>query len=150
MSAQKTLEKILRGDSDTSIRFEELAHLLEAKGFRMRISGSHHILLALALLNGSICSGRFESEIISSTASPQNFSAIQAAVKNNNYEMIIWWSEEDNAFVVDVPELPGCMAHGNTRVPAIKNAEDAIAFWIKTAKEDGLQIPEPKGRLMFA
>lgn len=70
--------------------------------------------------------------------------------KNNNYETIIWWSEEDAAFVVDVPELPGCMAHGKTRVEAIKNAEGAIAFWIKTAQADGLQIPEPKGRLLFA
>jgi predicted RNase H-like HicB family nuclease len=66
------------------------------------------------------------------------------------YEMIIWWSEEDNAFVVDVPELPGCMAHGKDRPAAIKNAEDAIRFWIKTAKEDGETIPEPKGRLVFA
>jgi predicted RNase H-like HicB family nuclease len=71
-------------------------------------------------------------------------------VKNQNYEMIIWWSAEDGAFVVDVPELPGCMAHGATRIAAIKSAEDAISFWIKTAVEDGLKIPEPKGRLMFA
>jgi len=70
--------------------------------------------------------------------------------KNNNYEMILWWSEEDTTFVVDVPELPGCMAHGKTRTQAIKNAEDAIAFWIKTAKEDSQPIPEPKGRLLFA
>ena len=47
-----------------------------------------------------------------------------------NYEMIIWWSAEDDAYVVDVPELPGCMAHGATRQEAIKNAEDAIKFWI--------------------
>jgi predicted RNase H-like HicB family nuclease len=71
-------------------------------------------------------------------------------VKNENYEMIIWWSAEDEAFVVDVPELPGCMAHGATRFEAIKNAEDAISFWIQTAKEDGLSIPQPKGRLMLA
>ena len=64
--------------------------------------------------------------------------------------MIIWWSEEDQAFVVDVPELPGCMAHGNTRIEAIENAEEAIAFWIKTAEEDGIAIPKPKGRLLFA
>ncbi|MCI0747573.1 MAG: type II toxin-antitoxin system HicB family antitoxin [Verrucomicrobia subdivision 3 bacterium] len=71
-------------------------------------------------------------------------------MKNSNYEMIIWWSEEDNAFVVDVPELPGCMAHGKSRVAAIKNAEEAITFWIKTAKDDGTPIPEPKGRLLYA
>ena len=67
-----------------------------------------------------------------------------------NHEMIIWWSAEDEAYVVDVPELPGCMAHGATRQGAIKNAEDAIKFWIKTAKDDGLEIPEPRGRLVFA
>ena len=71
-------------------------------------------------------------------------------MKSNNYEMIIWWSQEDDAFVVDVPELPGCMAHGKTRVAAIKNAEDAIAFWVKTAKEDGLPVPQSKGRLLYA
>jgi len=71
-------------------------------------------------------------------------------MKNNSYEMIIWWSQEDGAFVVDVPELPGCMAHGKTRIHAIKNAEDAIAFWIKTAKEDRQRVPAPKGRLLYA
>jgi predicted RNase H-like HicB family nuclease len=71
-------------------------------------------------------------------------------VRNDNYEMIIWWSEEDRAFVVDVPELPGCMAHGESRLSAIKNAEEAIAFWIKTADEDGIPVPKPKGRLLFA
>ena len=71
-------------------------------------------------------------------------------MNTNRYEMIIWWSEEDGAFVVDVPELPGCMAHGRTRAAAIRNAEDAIAFWVKTAKADGITIPEAKGRLMVA
>ena len=69
---------------------------------------------------------------------------------NHNYEMIIWWSDEDAAYVVDVPELPCCMAHGSTRHAAIKNAEDAIKFWIKTAKDDGLEIPSPRGRLVVA
>ena len=71
-------------------------------------------------------------------------------MKANSYEMIIWWSTEDAAYVVDVPELPGCMAHGATRQEAIKNAEEAIKFWIKTAKEDGLEVPQPRGRLVFA
>ncbi len=67
-----------------------------------------------------------------------------------NYEMILWWSAEDAAYVVDVPELPGCMAHGTTRQAAIKNAEGAIRLWVRTANEDGLNIPEPRGRLVFA
>ncbi len=71
-------------------------------------------------------------------------------MKPNSYEMILWWSKEDDAYVVDVPELPGCLAHGATRQQAIKNAEDAIKFWIKTAKDDGLEVPPPRGRLVFA
>jgi predicted RNase H-like HicB family nuclease len=68
----------------------------------------------------------------------------------NSYEMIIWWSDEDAAYVVEVPELPGCMAHGKTRSEAIRQAEAAIRLWIKTAKEDGLEIPQPRGRLVYA
>ena len=71
-------------------------------------------------------------------------------MKPNSYEMVIWWSVEDDAYVVEVPELPGCMAHGNTRQSALKNAETAIKFWITTAKEDGAEIPQPRGRLVFA
>ena len=64
--------------------------------------------------------------------------------------MIIWWSVEDESYVVDMPELSRFMAHGPTRQAAIKNAEDAIKFWIKTTKDDSLEIPEPRGRLVFA
>jgi predicted RNase H-like HicB family nuclease len=71
-------------------------------------------------------------------------------MKPNSYEMIIWWSTEDDAYVVDVPELPGCMAHGATRLDAIKHAEDAIRFWIKTAKDDGQKSPQPRGRFLVA
>ncbi len=67
------------------------------------------------------------------------------------YEIIIYWSDEDNAFIAEVPELPGCMAHGETPGKALKNAKDAIQLWIDTAKEFGDPIPEPKGeRLIFA
>ena len=71
-------------------------------------------------------------------------------MKTNSYEMIIWWSAEDEAYIVDVPELPGCMAHGSSRQEAIKNAEDAIKFWIKTEQDDGQKIPQPRGRLVYA
>jgi predicted RNase H-like HicB family nuclease len=67
-----------------------------------------------------------------------------------NYEMNVCWSAEDETFVVDAPELAGCMAHGTTRRAAIKNAEDDIKFCIKTAKEDDLEIPDPRRRLVFA
>ncbi len=66
------------------------------------------------------------------------------------YEMIVWWSDEDAAFIVDVPELPGCMAHGDTRAEAIARAEEAVAFWLQTAREDAIAIPVPKGRLLVA
>lgn len=67
------------------------------------------------------------------------------------YEIIIYWSNEDQAFVAEVPELPGCMAHGDTQEAALKNANEAIGLWIDTAKEFGDPVPEPKGqRLMLA
>ncbi len=68
----------------------------------------------------------------------------------NKYEMIIYWSEDDESFVVDVPELPGCMADGKTYQEAVSNAEIIIQEWIDTANEVGRIIPEPKGRLMYA
>ena len=66
------------------------------------------------------------------------------------YEMIIYWSDEDNCYLVEVPELPGCMANGKTRTEAVANAEVIISEWIEVAKEDGRTIPKPKGKLMFA
>ena len=72
------------------------------------------------------------------------------AMSESQYEMIIYWDKADNIYVADVPELPGCMAHGKSKKEALENAEKAVEFWLKTAKEDGIQIPEPKGRLMYA
>jgi predicted RNase H-like HicB family nuclease len=69
---------------------------------------------------------------------------------DSKYEIIIFWSEEDNAFVAEVPELPGCMADGKTYQEALENAEQIIDEWIETAKEEGRLIPQPKGRLMYA
>lgn len=63
--------------------------------------------------------------------------------------MIIYWSEEDQAFIVEVPELPGCMADGETYEQAIANAQQVIAEWIETAEELGRPIPTPKVRLMY-
>ena len=69
---------------------------------------------------------------------------------NARYEIIIYWSEEDRAFIAEVPELPGCAADGKTRREALKNAEVIIQEWIETARELGRPIPQPKGRLVFA
>ncbi len=69
----------------------------------------------------------------------------------HKYEVIIYWSAEDELFVADVPELPGCMAHGATQKEALSSAQEAVQAWITTAEEFGDPVPEPKGRrLMFA
>ena len=68
----------------------------------------------------------------------------------SKYELIIYWSKEDDAFVVEVPELPGCMADGDTYAEAVANAQVVIAEWIETARQMGRPIPEPKGRLVYA
>jgi predicted RNase H-like HicB family nuclease len=69
----------------------------------------------------------------------------------HKYEIIIYWSDEDQVFVAEVPELPGCMAHADTQEAALANAKDAIQLWIETAQEFGDPVPEPKGRrLMLA
>ena len=69
---------------------------------------------------------------------------------SSKYEIIIYWSDEDNSFVAEVPELPGCMADGKSYQEAVSNAEIVIKEWIETAKELGRPIPQPRGHLMFA
>ena len=66
------------------------------------------------------------------------------------YEIIIYWSNDDDAFIAEVPELPGCMADGSTYQEALANAEVIIEEWIETARGLGRMIPEPKGRLVYA
>ena len=67
------------------------------------------------------------------------------------YETIIYWSDEDQSFVADIPELPGCMAHGASPDEALANAQEAMQLWLDTAQEFGDPIPEPKGRhLVYA
>lgn len=69
---------------------------------------------------------------------------------NWKYEMIIYWSNEDHAYIVEVPELPGCMADGRTYQEAVSNAEVIISEWIESAEELGRPIPNPRGKLMYA
>jgi predicted RNase H-like HicB family nuclease len=69
----------------------------------------------------------------------------------NHYEIIIYWSSEDQVFLAEAPELPGCMAHGNSYEEVLRNVQDAMAFWLDVAREQGEPIPAPKGRrLMYA
>jgi predicted RNase H-like HicB family nuclease len=66
------------------------------------------------------------------------------------YEVIIYWSAEDQSFIDEIPEHPGCMSDGATYQETLTNAETAIGEWIETARERGRPIPEPKGRLVYA
>ncbi len=68
----------------------------------------------------------------------------------SKYEVIIYWSEDDQAYIAEVPELPGCAADGETYQGALSNLEIVVGEWIETAKQLGREIPEPKGRLHYA
>lgn len=68
----------------------------------------------------------------------------------DRYEIIMYWSNEDAAFIAEVPELPGCMAHGDTQEGALASVKEAMRLWLDTAREFGDPIPEPRGRLMYA
>ncbi len=69
---------------------------------------------------------------------------------NNKYEIIIYWSKDDNCFLAEVPELSGCMADGKNYAEALENVQAVINDWIETAQSLGRPIPEPKGKLMYA
>lgn len=69
---------------------------------------------------------------------------------NSRYEIIIYWSKEDNAYIAEVPELAGCMADGKSYADALGNVQVIIQEWIETAQSMGRPIPEPKGKLMYA
>lgn len=66
------------------------------------------------------------------------------------YEIIIYWSNENDAFIAEIPELKGCVAHGETDEEALKNIKFVANEWLQIAKEEGWEIPTPKGRLMYA
>ena len=67
-------------------------------------------------------------------------------MNSHKYELVIWWSDDDAAFIVDVPELPGCLAHGASLDEAVTNSQSAIDFWLEGALETGRVIPRPRGR----
>jgi len=71
-------------------------------------------------------------------------------MSTSKYEVVIYWSKDDQSFIAEVPELPGCAADGATYREALANLETVIQEWIETAKDLGRPIPEPKGRLAFA
>jgi len=69
---------------------------------------------------------------------------------NSRYEIIIYWSDEDQAFIAEVPELPGCVADGDTYEDVLTNVQTIMDEWIETARDLGREVPKPKGRLVFA
>ena len=71
-------------------------------------------------------------------------------MNESKYEVIVYWDKVDEMFVAEVPELPGCMAHGETKALAMQHAEAAIELWLETSREDGIAVPEPRGRLLYA
>ncbi len=72
-------------------------------------------------------------------------------MKMDKYEIILYWSDKDQLYIAEVPELPGCSAHGESRAEALKNVDQAMELWIETAREFGEAIPVAKGRkLMYA
>lgn len=68
----------------------------------------------------------------------------------NRYEIIIYWSDDDESYIAEVPELPGCMADGKDREEVLRNVETVISEWLETAKLEGREIPVPKGKLVYA
>ena len=148
----KLILKLLSGTSDTNFDFTNLVSLLERFGFSVRIKGSHHIffkdgideIINLQPLNNK--AKAYQVKLVREIL-------IKYKLVNSNadkYEIIIYWSKEDNLFIAEVPELPGCKADGNSYAEALQNAEPVINEWIETAKSLGRIIPEPKGKLMYA
>ena len=153
---RKVLDLVLRGTSDATIPFADLCGLLHRLGFDERIRGSHHIFTRddiAEILNvqpkdgGSAKPYRVRQVRHSSCVIALRRSWMAADVR---YEMIIYWSADDQAFVAEVPELAGCAADGPTYAEAVAAAEVAIRQWIEIARELGRPIPEPRGRLIFA
>lgn len=150
---QKLLEKILGGNSDANIPFRKLCGLLIELGFEERVRGSHHVFTKLNVdefVNLQEDGGKAKVYQVRQVRTDPEI-RLGTSMKAHRYEVIIYWSREDNAFVADVPELPGCMAHGSTHEGALREVKRAMDLWIETAQEKGRPIPEPKGRrLLFA
>lgn len=147
----KLRQRILLGQSDANISFVDLCGLLSHYGFKGRIKGSHHIFSRHEIdeIINLQPNGRAQ-RLIKFVRFECCYLSIDLKHTMTKYELIIYWSDVDQAFLVEVPELPGCMADGPTREQALKNAERVIDLWIETAKNLNRPIPEPKGRLAYA
>ena len=131
----KRFRRVMDADTSSGIRFGDLRAILRSCGFEERVRGSHHIFTKT--LPGS--SGPQAVEPI------QDWSWREMVSHDYRYETTVRWSEDDQAFIAEVPELPGCMADGATQAEALANAKIVIAEWIETARELGRAIPRPGG-----
>ena len=148
------LLRILRGTSDANIPFDGLCQLLRRLGLAERIRGSHHIFTKEGveeILNLQPKGRQAKPYQVKCAVSSSN-TALEGPQMSHDtrYEIILYWSEEDHAFIAEVPELPGCAADGATYQEALANVQTIMTEWIETAQELGRPIPQPKGRLMFA
>ena len=154
MEATWVTEAILLGRSDANIRFSDLRSLLEYPGFEERIRG------AITSIGKEGVAEKVNLQRDDGNAKPCQVRQVRRlAVKYKNgkgrlmhkFEIILYWSNEDQVFVAEVPELPGCMAHGDSQEAALMHVNDAMQLWIDTAREFGDPVPQPKGeRLMLA
>ncbi len=151
---KKTMERLLAGQADAHMGFDDLRSLLLSLGFEERIRGSHHLFSKRGIVEKNQLATRWPScQTVSSQASACDNPHIPVDESDMmyKYEIILYWSEPDQLFVAEVPELPGCVAHGKTQDEALKQARIAMGLWLDTAREQGEPIPEPKGRrLMYA
>ena len=92
----------------------------------------------------------WQNEIMLGASTAITIDSLERTMTDCKYEIILYWSKEDDAFIAEVPELPGCAADGNTYADALANIEQIMQEWIETAEELGRPIPKPKGRLIFA
>jgi len=155
----KFLAQLLGGRADANVGFEALCALLRRLAFQERTRGSHHVLRRAGVEElFNLQRDGDNAESLPGPAGPRRAGALRSnhdrggrGMNAYKYELIVYWSAEDTVFVADVPELPGCMAHGATPAEAVAQAQEAIALWIDTAREDDRAVPEPKGRrLMLA
>ncbi len=148
----KTLQHVVLGRADANIAFADLRALLLALGFAERIRGDHHIFTRDGvdeIMNLQPLGAKAQAYQVRQVRGVILKYKLELSM-HLKYEVIIYWSAEDQAFVAEAPELPGCMADGKTHGEALSNLEIVMAEWIETASEMGRAIPKPSGRLMFA
>jgi predicted RNase H-like HicB family nuclease len=151
----KTLDAVLRGASDKNIAFRDLCSLLERLSFTERIRGSHHIFTRDDVEEILNLQPKRQSKGLSSETSAGRDSQVSVDRRGRMsadtcYEIILYWSNEDQALIAEVPELPGCAADGKNYAQALENVQAVIDEWIETAREMGREIPRPRGRLTYA